>query len=271
MEPENTTPGFAGIDECGMGPIAGPVTAAAVVIRAHVVPGVRDSKKVSEEERYRLADLITAQALLVHVTSRSNEDIDERRLDVCWAECVAECRDAVLARFPDIEVLADWAPGAKAHQEQLAGIQFIRDGEDQVYAIAAASLVAKAHRDRYMIELDRQFPAYGLAQHKGYGTDQHWAALRTHGPSPIHRAAAAKPKAPKVEAEAFDPSRARSLLAQVNEHLRAPWLGDWERKFLGDAAARVNNGYELSPRQMYFLVRTVGQVRHEARNRRRDE
>ena len=190
VEPRQEGALAVGMDECGMGALAGPVVVAAVVIAEGIVAGVRDSKKVAESRRYGLADAIRDKAVFVHVASRSSTEIDERGLEACWAECVAECRDAVQTRSPGLTVFCDWAD--KPLAERVANVTFVRNGDSEVYAIAAASLVAKAHHDRYMVEVGREFPQYGLGKHKGYGTPDHWAAIRKHGLTPIHRRAAAK-------------------------------------------------------------------------------
>ena len=172
----------AGIDEAGRGPLAGPVVAAAVVFpREQWIEGIDDSKKLSEEKRATLFDLIMKSACTIGVGIVSHERIDEINIYQATMKAMAE---AVVQLSPvPGHLLID---GPRYHD---ASIPFtpIVDGDAKCFSIAAASIIAKVTRDRMMVEYDRQFPQYGFAQHKGYGTPQHLAALRTFGPCAIHR------------------------------------------------------------------------------------
>jgi ribonuclease HII len=172
----------AGVDEVGVGPLAGPVVAAAVVLPEHPdLPGLDDSKRVPAPARERLAEAIHAQALHVGVGVVDVAEVD--RVNVYHA-ALAAMRRAVegLAAPPDhVLVDARTIPGIAAQQTPLVG----GDGKDA--SIAAASIVAKVHRDALMVALDRRYPGYGFASHKGYGTAAHLAALRRLGPCPVHR------------------------------------------------------------------------------------
>ncbi|HEX8384708.1 MAG TPA: ribonuclease HII [Rubricoccaceae bacterium] len=173
----------AGCDEAGRGCLAGPVVAAAVILPpdAHL-PGLDDSKKLSPEAREALVPLIERVALAVAVGQCSSEEVD--RLNVLWAAMEAMRRAAcALPVAPDL-LLVDGntpIPDAPCPQETVVR------GDGLSLSIAAASVVAKVHRDRLMVALDADFPAYGWARHKGYPTAQHYAALAAHGPSPHHR------------------------------------------------------------------------------------
>jgi len=172
----------AGVDEVGMGPLAGPVVAAAVVLPERVaLPGLDDSKRVAPAERERLAAGIRAQALALGVAEVWPEEIDRRNIYRAGLEAM---RRAVLALgvAPDhVLVDARSIPGIDAPQTPLVGGD-ARDG-----SIAAASIVAKVHRDAIMVRLDGEFPGYGFALHKGYATASHLAALRDLGPCAMHR------------------------------------------------------------------------------------
>jgi ribonuclease HII len=172
----------AGVDEAGVGPLAGPVVAAAVVLPQRVdLPGLDDSKRLSPAARERLAVAIRSQALACAVAEVSPAEIDAR--DVLRAAQEAMRRAlAALALRPD-HALVDGRPlpGLGCAQTAIPG------GDARDASIAAASIVAKVHRDARMRELDRAHPGYGLAVHMGYPTAAHLAALRRLGPSPVHR------------------------------------------------------------------------------------
>jgi ribonuclease HII len=173
---------IAGVDEVGMGPLAGPVVAAAVILPADAwLPGLDDSKRLSRVARERLAREIERIALGVALGSVDPDEID--RVNVFRAGLLAMRRAVeALATAPDALVVdARRVPGVACRQESIVG------GDSRVAAIAAASIVAKVYRDARMAELDRHHPGYGFARHAGYGTPEHLAALSKLGPSPIHR------------------------------------------------------------------------------------
>jgi len=173
---------IAGVDEVGVGPLAGPVLAAAVVLPEGLsLRGVDDSKKLTAALRMELAVKIHAHALGVGIGIVEVEDID--RLNI-YRAAIEAMRRAVLALpiLPEhIVVDARHIPGLTIPQTPLV------DGDARSYSIAAASIVAKVARDRMMCELDQLYPEYGFRDHKGYGTPQHLAAIARYGPSPIHR------------------------------------------------------------------------------------
>ena len=170
----------AGIDEVGRGPLAGPVVTACVVVpKDRLVPGVNDSKKVAEKKRERLCDELLAVAAYARTGWRSPQVIDEINILNATKQAMEEAAaGAVGAHF-----LIDAVTGLALPGEATS----IVHGDALSYMIAAASIVAKVTRDRYMIELDAKYPEYGFARNKGYGTAEHIAALKKYGPCPEHR------------------------------------------------------------------------------------
>jgi ribonuclease HII len=172
----------AGVDEAGRGPLAGPVIAAAVILDpANPISGLADSKKLSELQREALFPLIQERALAWAIGRAEAAEIDE--INILQASLLAMQR-AVLALkiFPQLALIDGNRAPMLACQTQT-----IIQGDDKVPAISAASILAKVTRDREMVLLHKQFPQYGFAQHKGYPTKDHLAALELHGVSTIHR------------------------------------------------------------------------------------
>ena len=172
----------AGVDEVGMGPLAGPVVAAAVVLPDAVdLPGLDDSKRVNRARREKLARRVHEQALALCIAEVDEREID--RLNIYRAGLEAMRRAvAGLSEEPDhVVVDARTIPGLSAPQTAIVG------GDALDGSIAAASIVAKVYRDATMQRLDAVHPGYGFARHKGYPTPEHLAALRRLGPSPSHR------------------------------------------------------------------------------------
>jgi ribonuclease HII len=172
----------AGTDECGMGPLAGPVVAAAVIFPpGSGIRGVDDSKKLTPERRAELAVQIREQALCWAVSRVEIHEID--LLNIYHAGLVALRRalDGLAVRPQFVLVDGRRLPGLRLAHEAVVG------GDRRVHAIAAASILAKTERDALMVDYDRQYPGYDFAGHKGYATEAHREALRRLGPSPIHR------------------------------------------------------------------------------------
>jgi len=172
----------AGLDEVGRGPMFGPVVAAAVILpKGCSLQGLTDSKKLSEKARERFNQDIRANAIAWAVAVVDVETID--RINIRQASLLA-MRMAVeqLALSPDY-LLIDGIDTIDWPCEQ----QSIVQGDSVSVSIAAASVLAKVHRDRLLVELDSQYPGYGLARHKGYCSAEHLAALRRLGPTPLHR------------------------------------------------------------------------------------
>ncbi|MEW6589981.1 MAG: ribonuclease HII [Pseudomonadota bacterium] len=174
--------GLCGVDEAGRGPLAGPVTAAAVMLDpARPIAGLRDSKKLSAAARERLADEIREKAAAWCVAEASVGEIDT--LNILHATLLAMQRAvAGLGCDPD-EVLVD---GNRCPQWAWRS-QAVVKGDDKIAAIAAASILAKTARDAFMVRLHQDYPVYGFAQHMGYGTAAHLDALKAHGACPQHR------------------------------------------------------------------------------------
>lgn len=173
---------IAGVDEVGRGCLAGPVVAAAVIVDGRcLVPGVDDSKCLTAPERERAAEAIRSSAIATAVAEIPPEVID--RVNILEATRLA-MREALsrLHPAPDCAVI---------DAVRLSGFGFpcvpVVRGDCFSYAVACASIVAKVHRDRKMVELDRQYPQYGFASHKGYSVPEHMEALAAYGPSPAHR------------------------------------------------------------------------------------
>ena len=173
---------LCGVDEAGRGPLAGPVCAAAVMLPPGLeLPGLNDSKKLTEKQRDALYDQICSAAVTYGIAFATVEEIEER--NILGATFLA-MRRAVdqLKEVPGL-VLVDGNrdPGLPYDT------QCVVKGDGKCADIAAASILAKVTRDRYMLEMAKQYPEYGFEKHKGYGTKAHYDALRAHGPCGIHR------------------------------------------------------------------------------------
>jgi ribonuclease HII len=172
----------AGVDEAGRGPLAGPVVAAAVILDdMKPIPGLADSKTLTARQRERLSEDIHAKALCFSVAQASVEEIDE--LNILQATLLAMRRAVMGLRLKPHKVLVD---GNRLPTLDIMA-EAVVQGDRTVQAISAASILAKVARDRWCLEMDAQYPAYGFAAHKGYGTAQHLAALHSHGATPLHR------------------------------------------------------------------------------------
>lgn len=171
-----------GVDEAGRGPLAGPVCAAAVILPPElVIPGLNDSKKLTDKKRRELYDIITAEAVSFGVAFASEQEIDE--INILQATFLAMQRAMEkLDPAPELALI----DGNRAKDFGLP-VRTIVGGDGLSASIAAASILAKVTRDRLMEEYDAQYPQYGFAVHKGYGTKRHYEALREFGPCPIHR------------------------------------------------------------------------------------
>lgn len=174
---------LAGVDEAGLGPLAGPVVAAAVIMPAgdEGIEGVDDSKALSRRRRERLALAIRAKAVAIGLGVVDVEEIDRMNIYQAGLKAMRLAVERLWVR-PE-HVLADGRtiPGLSISQTGIAG------GDARVYSIAAASIIAKVHRDAIMRRLDSIYPGYGFARHVGYGTRAHLEALRALGPCPCHR------------------------------------------------------------------------------------
>lgn len=185
IEQELHAQGFTcvcGVDEAGRGPLCGPVFAAACILPDGLyIEGLNDSKKLTEKKREKLFDIIKKEAVAYSIASADVEEINE--MNILEADLLAMRR-----AIDGLGVKADFAiiDGNIARDFQIPACAVIK-GDSKSMSIAAASVLAKVARDRLCLELDREYPQYGIAKHKGYGTKEHKEALRKYGPSPIHR------------------------------------------------------------------------------------
>ena len=214
---------IAGVDEAGRGPLAGPVVAAAVIFPCEWIVnglpralwGLNDSKQLTPEERdVYFAKLVSFAQIQYAIAWSDNVLIDE--INILQATFRA-MNDALAQLNPaPVHVLIDGNQISSVHWTQTP----IIDGDAKSYSIAAASVLAKVTRDRMMVEFDRRWPHYGFTNHKGYGTEQHLAALAEHGPCPLHRKSFApiRPDAPPVP-ELFDSIGSNPVPGTVRPHL----------------------------------------------------
>lgn len=171
-----------GIDEAGRGPLAGPVFAAAVILPMGCeIDGINDSKKLSEKKREQLFDIITQKAVAYSVATATEKEIDD--INILRATFLAMNRAvSALAVNPDIALIdGNQKPGLEIEQRTIV------KGDSKSISIAAASILAKVSRDRYMVQLAQVYPQYQFEKHKGYGTKLHYEMLEKYGISEIHR------------------------------------------------------------------------------------
>ena len=171
-----------GIDEAGRGPLAGPVVAAAVILPEGIqLPGVNDSKKITEKKREMLFDFVQENAVAWGIGEASETEIDE--INILQATFLAMKRA--------VEALPVAADFALVDGNRTSGLDIpaecVIGGDGKVLSIAAASILAKVTRDRYMRRMAEQYPQYGFEKHKGYGTKAHYAAIEQYGICPLHR------------------------------------------------------------------------------------
>ena len=173
---------LCGVDEAGRGPLAGPVCAAAVILpRNCVIPGLNDSKKLTEKKREALYDVILESAVSCGIAFATVEEIEEHNILVATFMAMNRAI-AQLAPRPELALI----DGNRNTDIRLPS-RCIVGGDGKCADIAAASVLAKVTRDRYMLQMAEQYPEYGFEKHKGYGTKAHYDAIRQYGPSPIHR------------------------------------------------------------------------------------
>lgn len=173
---------ICGVDEAGRGPLAGPVCAAAVILPPHLeLPGLNDSKKLTDKRRRELFPLIKEQAVAYGIAFASEQEIDE--LNILQATFLAMQR-----AIDQLNGQANFAL-IDGNREKDFGlpVMTVVKGDSRSANIAAASILAKVTRDDYMLHLAEQYPQYGFEINKGYGTKAHYEALRAHGASPVHR------------------------------------------------------------------------------------
>ena len=173
---------ICGVDEAGRGPLAGPVCAAAVILPEHLqIPGLNDSKKLTDKKRRELFPVIQEQAIAYGIGLASESEIDEINILQATFLAMRRALEQLTVR-PEIALI----DGNRATDFGLP-VKTVVKGHSLSANIAAASILAKVTRDNIMVELAQQYPEYGFEIHKGYGTKAHYEALRTYGPCPIHR------------------------------------------------------------------------------------
>ena len=183
---------ICGCDEAGAGPLAGPVYAAAVILPSGLeIPGLNDSKKLSEKKREALFPVIQTQALAWAVASVSAEEIDA-------TDILSARMKAMQLAIDGLSLPADFALIDGNRDKGRSAVivtphRCVIKGDSLSASIAAASILAKVSRDRYMVQMAEQYPQYAFEQHKGYGTRLHYERLAQYGPSPIHRLTFLKP------------------------------------------------------------------------------
>lgn len=171
-----------GIDEAGRGPLAGPVFAAAVVLPPDCeIPGLNDSKKLTEKKREELFEIITEKAEAYSVASASEKEIDEINILNATFLAMRRAYEGLPVRPDKALIDGNKKPGLPCAEETVV------KGDSKSMSIAAASILAKVSRDRYMLEMAKLYPQYRFEQHKGYGTKLHYEMIREHGISEIHR------------------------------------------------------------------------------------
>ncbi len=173
---------LAGVDEVGRGPLAGDVVTAAVILDPEKpIAGLADSKKLTERRRQQLAIEISEKALFWHIARASIAEIDQYNILQATMMAMVRAVDGLELRPEYVAV-----DGNRMPEWNYSGETIVK-GDDKVPAISAASIIAKVCRDNEMCMFDQQYPGYGFAAHKGYGTKQHIQAIKQLGPSPIHR------------------------------------------------------------------------------------
>ncbi len=173
---------ICGVDEAGRGPLAGPVCAAAVILPEHLqIPGLNDSKKLTDKKRRELFPVIQEQAVAYGIGLASESEIDEINILQATFLAMRRALEQLTVR-PEIALI-------DGNRETDFGlpVKTVVKGDSLSANIAAASILAKVTRDNLMMELAQKYPEYGFEIHKGYGTKAHYEALRTYGPCPIHR------------------------------------------------------------------------------------
>ncbi|MDY3195535.1 MAG: ribonuclease HII [Paracholeplasma sp.] len=172
-----------GTDEAGRGPLAGPVVACAIILKKGAkLPGVDDSKKLSEKKRNALIGLIKEQALAISISMVSPQEIDQVNI-------YRSAKNAMISAIKGLKIKPDYVLADAMMLEEEIGIptESLIKGDQRSISIAAASIIAKVTRDQYMKEMDELFPQYGFQKHKGYPTKAHVEAIKEHGICPIHR------------------------------------------------------------------------------------
>lgn len=173
---------ICGVDEAGRGPLAGPVYACAIIMKDDfIIPEVNDSKKLTEKKREMLYDIIIENALCYSVASVSEKEIDEINILNATMKAMQLAIEGLDVK-PELALI-----DGNQNRNITFNNKTVIKGDAKSYNIAAASIIAKVSRDRYIIKMDELYPQYGFKKHKGYGTKEHMEAIRKYGPCEIHR------------------------------------------------------------------------------------
>ena len=173
---------ICGVDEAGRGPLAGPVFACAIIMKEDfIIPEVNDSKKLTEKKREALYDLILENAVAYSVASVDEKEIDEINILNATMKAMEMAINGLKVK-PDLALI-----DGNQNRGITTNNRTVVKGDAKSYNIAAASIIAKVSRDRFIIEMDALYPEYGFKKHKGYGTKEHMDAIRKYGPCEIHR------------------------------------------------------------------------------------
>ena len=173
---------ICGVDEAGRGPLAGPVCAAAVILPEHLeIPGLTDSKKLTDKKRRELFPIIKEQAIAYGIGLASEQEIDEINILQATFLAMQRALDKLTVK-PDLALI-----DGNREKDFGVSVKTVVKGDSLSMNIAAASILAKVTRDDLMVQLTEEYPQYGFEIHKGYGTKAHYAALTEHGACPIHR------------------------------------------------------------------------------------
>jgi ribonuclease HII len=246
-----------------MGSISGPVVAcAALAVRG--IRGIRDSKLIAESERNRLSAEIKAKGWW-HTAIQYPEYIAQHGIKGAWKAVVWEAAVRAHQIHPDAVVLVDGPPDDELVQRGLPWLSFEPQGDDNNYQIGAASIVAKVYRDAIMIAADEQYPGYGFARNRGYGTPEHLQGIRRLGLCPIHRVKEAE-KALRTYTPPELVLSWQEVKAMLAEAVALnPYHDDWGKKFVADIQKKVDENRTTSPRQNYYLRATVKSARKRER------
>lgn len=262
-----------GVDEVGRGSVAGPLVACAVLIDDGAIEGVKDSKLVAEERRCQLGDLIRRRAQFCVIAERGVTTINATSVQACWRDVMVEVATAAHEKHPDATIIIDGSKDEKL-AKRIPFVKFQINGDDDVYQIAAASLVAKAYTDRLWQQLDAKYPVYGFKNSKGYPTPEHLKAIKEFGICDIHRAKQVHKAMHERPGKIMDPSEQVSDISPVEaaDYIRKTKesgveLSDWESNFLNDLARKLALGLDPTPRQKWFIKNVYDRVEKKAKKR----
>jgi ribonuclease HII len=241
-----------GVDEVGRGSLAGPLVVGAIAIETGVVDGVRDSKLLTESTRYVLADMLIQAATAWKIIVIGEKTIDSEGLDRAWdtgvCRAIAEIRKEV-----DFNVVLDGNVLPTVGERVMSLVK----ADSCVYQVAAASIIAKVHRDRMMIAADEKYPGYSFSRNKGYGTKEHLRSLATLGPCPLHRRSFQPVRDPGMQITRAVLKEGvpywKLRLEQLGDFDANPFANEWEKQTIRDAKYMLDNGQVPTQRDLLFV------------------